>query len=550
MGGGWESIWKTPGVTAGDDLGRSVAMVQDLDGDGQDDYLVGAYQADVGGRLDCGSALVLSGATGAVIRRHDGAASGDSFGEVVESAGDVDLDGYGDYMIGAPNSGAGGFTFGGSAYLYSGHGGVLLYRFDGLAYADQLGHALASCEDLNGDGVSDLLIGVKDASPSSISRAGSVLVYSGSTVTLLYQLDGTAVDDFFGSSVAGIGDVDGDGLGDFIVGAEGVDLAGYSDVGSAFVYSGDTGSLLYRLDGTDDLDNFGHAVTGLLSLDGDTIPDFAVGAPYSDAGGFRAGEVTIYHGATGAMIRSHAGAPGANYLGYSIASAGDMDGDGYGDLVVGVPLTLLFGYGPGSVRVYSGREGDLMIQLRGLDSSTSVAPWFGSDVAGGGDLNGDGVGDLVVGAESENPGGRLLAGRAYAFSGFQPYLTADVRRIRVGPGGVATFDIDFPLTDAGRLFRLLASGSGTGPSIYNGLEIPLTKGDAVWARMLAASPPGGFSAVSGTLDASGDASLTMTVPPHGPAGLIGKTFYFAAVSYDAPHHGYSASAAVPITFLP
>ena len=72
----------------------------------------------------------------------------------------------------------------------------------------------------------------------------------------------------------------------------------------------------------------------------------------------------------------------------------------------------------------------------------------------------------------------------------------------------------------------------------------------MWARMLAASPPGGFSAVSGTLDASGDASLTMTVPPHGPAGLIGKTFYFAAVSYDAPHHGYSASAAVPITFLP
>jgi len=509
---------------------------------------VGAYEADIGGMVDAGSVLVLSGLTGAVIRIHTGAAAGDSFGEKVASAGDVDLDGYGDYLIGAPNSAAGGFSYGGSVYLYSGLAGVLLHRFDGGAYADQMGRAIASCPDLDGDAIPDLLLGVPSSSPAGIFRAGSVLVYSGSTLSFLYQLDGVAGDDFFGTSVASIGDLDGDGKGDFIVGAEGVDAGGHTDAGAAFVYSGDTGSLLYSLDGTDDSDNFGHAVTGLESLDGDSVPDFAVGAPYANSGGVGTGEVRICSGASGAQIRSHTDTTGS-FLGYSVASAGDVDGDGFGDLIAGAPLAGYFGHSQGGAHVYSGRTGDLLIQLRGLGMSTIHAEWFGSDVAGG-DLNGDGMGDLVIGAEDEDAGGHSGAGRAYVFAGFQPYLTSDMREVSSALGAVVHYDLDFPLSDAGSRFHLLASGTGTGPSAMFGLEFPLTAGDLAWAKLLSATPPTAFSAVSGTLDASGDASLSLTIPPGAAASWVGRTIQLDAVSYAPPHTGLHASAAVPLVFVP
>src|SRR6185295_16995485 len=109
--------------------------------------------------------------------------------------------------------------------------------------------AVAGVGDLNGDGKSDFIIGAPYADPGGLTDGGSAYVYSGATGALLYQKDGTALGDNFGNAVAGVGDVNGDGVADFMVGAQTADPGGIFNAGAAFVYSGATGALLYQKNG-------------------------------------------------------------------------------------------------------------------------------------------------------------------------------------------------------------------------------------------------------------------------------------------------------------
>ena len=223
---------------------------------------MGARLADPGGRDRAGSAYVYSGADGSILYQKDGGAAGDWFGWFVSTAGDVNGDGKADFIVGAPFADPGGRSLAGSAYVYSGADGSLLYQRDGGATGDEFGYSVSTAGDVNGDGKADFIVGAYLADPGGKGDAGSAYIYSGADGSILYQKDGVATGDQFGESVSAAGDVNGDGKADFIVGAPFADPGGRSLAGSAYVYSGADGSLLYQRDGGAAGDNFGWSVVG------------------------------------------------------------------------------------------------------------------------------------------------------------------------------------------------------------------------------------------------------------------------------------------------
>jgi FG-GAP repeat protein len=256
--------------------------------------------------------------------------------------------------------------------------------------------------------------------------------------------------------------------------------------GRVFVMSGADGTLLRTIDAPDPDRSalFGNAVVGLGDVDGDLVPDLAVGAPgVSIAGASRAGRVYIFSGANGSLIRSipsPASGKGGRF-GFSLADAGDLDGDGIDDVVVGAPRALdPGGRGrTGVAYVVSGADGSIVYTL--LSDVPQRGAVFGWSVAAGADLTSDGIGEILVGAPGENVRNRSNEGRVYLFNGdstlirpigdpnrqqnaefgisvaFLPDATSDaIPDILVGADGQDYFHGDF----AGRVFVL----SGADPN--------------------------------------------------------------------------------------
>ncbi|MEW5875150.1 MAG: MopE-related protein, partial [Candidatus Zixiibacteriota bacterium] len=256
---------------------------------------VGANGADPGGQSSAGSVYVYSGQTGALLWQFDGAAASDSFGSTVSGAGDGNNDGFDDVIVGALNADPAGLGNAGSAYVYSGQTGTLLWQFDGAVANDILGFSVSGAGDVNNDGFDDVIVGARQADPGGRIDAGSAYVYSGQTGALLWQFDGAAADDRLGSSVSGAGDVNNDGFDDMIVGAYAADPGGPSFAGSAYVYSGQTGALLWQFDGAVASDFLGFSVSGAGDVNNDGFDDVIVGANGADPGGrSSAGSVYVF----------------------------------------------------------------------------------------------------------------------------------------------------------------------------------------------------------------------------------------------------------------
>ncbi len=525
VGGTVDLVTRFDGSATGEVLGSAVANAGDVDMDGVPDMVVGAPLANPNGSYE-GSAFVFSGATGAQLYRFDGPESHGEMGASVAGAGDVNGDGYDDVIVGAWHTSPNGLSNAGSAFVFSGATGAQLFRFDGLSSNDRFAYSVSGVGDINGDGFSDFVVGASRYGPNGMTDAGSAFVFSGATGNQLFRLDGTDPGDFLGNSVAGAGDVNGDGVPDIVVGAMWADPNGGSWVGSAFVFSGATGAQFYRWDGWATRGKFGSSVAGAGDVNGDGYADVIVGATDADPYGIPgAGSVSVFSGATSGLLFRFDGSEPGEYLGWSVSGAGDVNGDGFADVIIGTiyasPNGLTWA---GSAFVLLGPGGDQLVRLDGTDLNGH----FGWSVSDAGDVNGNGFSEVIVGHPYAYNGG-LAAGSVYVYS-FNPILTASSETFSISAGGTIDYAIDFPDADGGKKYGVLLSAKGTGPTLFKGLLIPLRKDKYFVASLQGNTPSQGVN-FQGVLDPQGQALAHFTALAHSlPSRMIGHSLFLAAIN--------------------
>ncbi len=376
-----------------------------------------------------------------LLRVLSGEEEGDQFGVSVASAGDVNGDGYFDFIIGADASDAGG-TCSGKTYIY--FGGPSFDTVPDVVFVgepgDFLGVSVSSAGDVNGDGYSDVIVGAHFNSDAGL-RAGKALLYLGGPVMDSIpdlQFHGEREKDYFGISVAGVGDLNADGYDDFAVGAYKYDLVVGTDtienVGRVYVYFGgpylDTIPDLV-LTGSNEGERMGYSVSGAGDINGDGYDDLITGAySYDFSGDFNVGRAYIFFG--GNPMDSIpdvvlTGKSPEEYFGWSVALAGDLNSDGFSDIVIGA-----YGYSEEKGRVYvyyGGSPVDTIPDYILTTSGDSVR--FGYSVSGAGDVDGNGYDDLVAGADGDDAGG-VDAGKVLVYVSNAGGLSIDTTLIGEG----------------------------------------------------------------------------------------------------------------------
>ncbi|MEM8709875.1 MAG: FG-GAP-like repeat-containing protein, partial [Planctomycetota bacterium] len=386
----------------GDDLqdqfGYAIAASLRLNAQGgRDDLVVGAPGSDPAGLSNAGEFFAYSG-SGATLYSVAGTTAGDRLGERVAHAGDIDGDGFDDFLVAAPAP-----THGGPGYVLvvSGQTGATLRVHAGLDGAEGFGSGLSGLTDLDGDGAPDYAIGVPGRANATGVPSGVVLLISGTTGALLDQFDGENADELFGFSVATGADLDRDGVHDLAVGLPGAD----GNDGAVRAFSLADGHELFGVAGVETRGRFGHAVALARDFNGDGFGDVVVGAPSILFNGqpLGAGVVTVVSGADGATLTRYGGGfPGAG-AGISVAARRDVDGDGLSDVIVG-GVNNSDGYSArGCISIFAGGPAAPVI-AGGLDEEVGAA------VDGAGDLDGDGIEDVLIGAPLARNGGGARTG--------------------------------------------------------------------------------------------------------------------------------------------
>ena len=462
------------GQCADDRSGFSVASAGDVNGDGLADLIVGAWYSDPAGGTNAGRSYVVFGTSSSTQIELSAIALGtggfvingqcgrDYSSAGVASAGDVNGDGLADLIVGAFYSDPAGGANAGRSYVVFGQssgtaidlsaiaGGTGGFVINGQCAYDRSGYSVASAGDVNGDGLADLIVGAWRSDPAGAYCAGrSYVVFGQSSSTAInlsaiaggtggFVINGQCAYDFSGVSVASAGDVNGDGLADLIVGAYRSSPATGGEAGRSYVVFGKSSSIAINLSAID-------GGTGGFVINGQSRYDFSGG---------------------------------------SVASAGDVNGDGLADLIVGAWLSDPAGRSAaGRSYVVFGKSSGTAINLSAIAGGTGgfvingqcVGDYSGGNVASAGDVNGDGLADLIVGAKSSDPAAGANAGRSYLVFGQSTSTAIDLSAIAGGKGG---FVIDGQCASDQSGGRVASAGDVNGDGLAD-LIVGASKSDPV-----------------------------------------------------------------------
>jgi hypothetical protein len=493
-----EPAWTAEGDQADASFGMSVATAGDVNGDGYSDVIVGASYYD-NGEAEEGRAYVYLGSPDGLSTVEAWVAESDQestlFGYSVATAGDVNGDGYSDVIVGARSYENGNINEGGAfVYLGSADGlsEVAAWTAEGNQTGARFGESVATAGDVNGDGYSDVIVGARWYD-NGYTNEGRAYVYLGSADGLseveLWTAEGDQANAYFGFSVATAGDVNGDGYSDVIIGARQYDN-GEMDEGRAYVYLGSALGLARRPAWTAESDQasalFGNSVATAGDVNGDGYSDVIVGAPYYENDvGWGQGRAYIYLGSADGLSEVPAWTAESDqegsFFGRSVATAGDVNGDGYSDVIVGAENYSNDETEEGRAYVYLGSADGLSEVAAWTAESDQVEATFGCSVATAGDVNGNGYSDVIVGAY-DYTNGETEEGRAYVYHGVCGYFRDHSAYGRLLFSPLCTRDAS-DLTEDVYDSRSL----GVGKSLYDGFYLssdgmtfaPLVVDDAV-----------------------------------------------------------------------
>lgn len=484
----------------------AMASIEDLDGDLVDDLVLGLQDATV---------RVLSGRTGTEIFRLNSPVSNSSYGSAVAAIGDADGDLVADFAVGAKFEQPGGVV-----RIYSGATGLLRHEITSPTGWSGFGWNLLGPGDLDGDGRGDLIIAMPGTSWGSGGPPGAFSAVSGATGTSLYSFTYPRSTRFFAEGMAALGDADGDGVPEYAIGTPDAAVGGSILNGEVLIFSGASGAPIQAWQGGV-LAALGKRLALAGDIDGDLVPEL-----YADG--------AIYSIRTGAQLLALASDPPSASLSGRAVGGVDVTGDGQPDLVVGSPLLNRLGaLNSGGCFVFDPRDGRILQRIYG-----QADDYLGEYVAVVSGLGGDAAPDVAL-------GGYLRA--KLRSHGFSSLLHLDPTTLSATVGGIVHIELSFPRDEAQRRYLLLASASGTGPTQFGGIQVPLGY-DPIYRRMLV-SPPAWLQGARGSLDAQARASALLHAAPGATSAWIGRSLWFAAATYEGVLARHS-SRAQALTIVP